>query len=232
MIPEFCTLRAFDSDMLGRPVWYLDDPDKAAEAARAARDADVGLLFHRGPASLGEALLEAGFRHVETLVTLEMDIPSVSSPHGSDCRKATVDDAGSVEAVARASFRSDRWHTDPAIPDDKADDFKGTWARNDVAGRADATLVTLTPDGSISGFVALLARGEALIIDLIAVAPTHQGRGLGRALVAAALAYGAGRYRRMNVGTQAANTASIRLYTAMGFAEASRAETWHWTPDG
>lgn len=230
MIPEGCSLRPFDSEMLGRPVWYLEDPQQAADAVVAARADGVGLIFHRGEGNSEQPLAGAGFRAVETLVTLTAMLPvgRMALPNG--CRLGQRQDGDAVEAIARAAFRSDRWHADPAIPDEKAHAFKGVWARNDLEGRAAATLVTVAEDGTVSGFNALLARDDDLIIDLIAVAPQYQGKGMGRLLVHAALAYGAGRYRTIRVGTQAANTASLRLYRSMGFEEMSRAVTWHWTP--
>lgn len=230
MIPECCTHRPFDSEILGRPVWYLEDPSRAGDAVWAAKSAGVGLLFHRGESHTGTTLVDTGFRHVETLVTLSVPLSKDGSELPSGCRLGTVQDGDAVESIARAAFRNDRWHTDPAIPDECAHAFKGAWARNDLEGRAVATLVSVGPDGSVTGFNAMLARENSLIIDLIAVRPSQQGQGLGRLLVQAAMDYGAGRYSRLQVGTQAANRASLRLYQSMGFVEVSRSESWHWTP--
>jgi len=53
-------------------------------------------------------------------------------------------------------------------------------------------------------------------IDLVAVAPSFQQKGVGRALVHFFLArYGSG-CDRLQVGTQIANVASCRLYEASG----------------
>jgi GNAT superfamily N-acetyltransferase len=61
-------------------------------------------------------------------------------------------------------------------------------------------------------------RPSALEIKNTAVAPSHQGRGIGRALVGAALALarGAG-CSRLIVATAAADTGNLRFYQRLGF---------------
>lgn len=233
MIPPGVSDRPFDGEILGRPVWALADADAAADAVVAARAGAVGLIVYRGAPAEAEHLVAAGFRLVETLVTYECPLPpvEVSADLPPDIRLASDADADAVAAIARQAFRYDRWHADPAIPDARADAFKAAWARNAVLGRAVAVLIALGGDGRPAGFSALMAQGTMLAVDLIAVAPGQQGRGLGRALMAGAMAYGVGhKYGRLRVGTQAENAASIRLYEALGMMESARACTWHWTP--
>lgn len=229
MIPAYCEDRPFDGGILGKPVWALLDPTKAAVAVAAAKERGVGLLFRRGADDEDAMLSRAGFRWIETLVTLARDLPKEPSALPEGTRLAAPADADVAGDIAAASFRSDRWHRDPEIPNDRADSFKRTWTANDVAGRADFTVLALE-GGKVVGFNAVLSRAEGLVIDLIAVAPGYQGRGIGRRLVEGALAAGAGKADRMLVGTQSENTASLALYAAMGFEPMCRAVTWHWTP--
>ncbi|NMM46333.1 GNAT family N-acetyltransferase [Rhodospirillaceae bacterium KN72] len=229
MIPAYCEERLFDGAILGKPVWALSDPTKAAAAVAAAEDHGVGLLFRRGDADEDALLLAAGFRRIETLVTLGRDLPKSQSALPEGTRLATPADAETAGDIAAVAFRSDRWHRDPEIPNDRADAFKRTWTVNDVGGRADFTVLAVEGE-EIVGFNAVLSRTDGLLIDLIAVAPGYQGRGIGRRLVDGALAVGGGQADRMLVGTQAENTASLALYAAMGFETLSQAVTWHWTP--
>lgn len=244
MIPQGCTEQAFESGLLGRPVWRLDAPERAGAAIAAAGPAGIGLIHHRGPARRASLLESHGFRHVGTLVTLEgpgpdrarldrarLDRAWSDRAWPGRLRDAAAADADAVEAIARAAFRFDRWHADPRIPAAAADAYKAQWARNDVTGRADAVLLAVAEDGTVQGFNALLCRPPAMVIDLLAVAPAHRGRGVGRRLMAGAFA--AARrtgIETVRVGTQAANQGSIRLYRAVGLKEVARAETWHWIP--
>ena len=70
--------------------------------------------------------------------------------------------------------------------------------------------------------------GEDAVIDLIAVAPSCQGRGYGRVLVAGALAHYAGKAVAMKVATQAENRVSVELYRRVGFRVGCIARTFHW----
>lgn len=218
MIPDFCADQPFDASILGSPVWRLNDVDRADDAVTAARKAGVGLLVYRGPGK------PRGLRPVETLITFEGAV-SKAEPSCA-VRPAERAEADDVAEIARTSFRTDRWHADPAISNDKADAFKATWARNAVLGRAD-TVFVVEREGRLVGFNAVLSRDGVAVIDLIAVAPGNQGQGLGRALIEA---MGSIEAQHARVGTQASNAASIALYRSVGFAPVSRAETWHWTP--
>ena len=230
MTPVGFSERPFDASILGRPVWCLDDVAQAKNAVTDAQRESIGLMFRRGDASEGGILEPLGFRKIETLITLGCALPGQKQrlPTGIGIAQAT--DADAIADLAARAFRSDRWHSDPEIPDDRADAYKAAWAHNDVLGRAGVTLVTLNAAGEITGFNALLFRDDALVVDLIAVAPDHQGHGNGSHLVTAAIAYGAGRFKTLQVGTQSANTASLRLYQKHGLQEIRRADTWHWTP--
>lgn len=229
MTPDGCQNLDFEAEILGKPVWRLDVAEQAGEAVSAAHEAGVALMHHRGPASAGPVLENHGFRKIETLVTFEGVGPDLA--RAVRLRDATLSDAETVGDIAAASFRFDRWHADPMIPSAAADSYKAQWARNDVTGRAETVLLAVSEAGAIEGFNALLYRPPAAVIDLIAVAPAHQGRGVGRRLMAGAFAAArrAG-LKTLRVGTQAANEGSIRLYRAFGMEETGRAETWHWVP--
>jgi ribosomal protein S18 acetylase RimI-like enzyme len=75
-------------------------------------------------------------------------------------------------------------------------------------------LVSTTDAGAVVGFLAVLARAEARVVDLVAVRAGARRAGAGRALVAALLA---GSDRPVEAGTQAANTGAVRFYERLGF---------------
>ncbi|MDF1749719.1 MAG: GNAT family N-acetyltransferase [Alphaproteobacteria bacterium] len=230
MIPVGCHERPFDASILGRQVWSLEDITQAAEVVDAARQLDVGLVFWRGEVDKGLVLESHGFRKIETLLTLRCALPQEKRALPPGIGIAQVADADMIADLAAEAFRSDRWHTDPEIPNDRADAYKAAWAHNNIMGRAGVTLITLTGAGEVTGFNSMLFRDDALIIDLIAVAPSHQGQGLAGRLINAAKADGAGRFKTLSAGTQASNAASLRLYDRHDMKESMRADTWHWTP--
>jgi ribosomal protein S18 acetylase RimI-like enzyme len=231
----------FDSDQLGAPIARLEIEPRAAALPPAQLDAALGarvdgwrreglwLVCCRVPAerpALGAALERAGFRRIETLVTLARSL--AGPPAASAARPAEPADLAACVEIARSAFEHDRFHADPAIPRERADALKAAWVRNGFLGRADAALVVRT-DGRARGFVLCLKRGREASIDLIAVAPDARGRGHGRALVEGALAHYAGSCDRLVVSTQLSDRASLSLYAMVGFEELCRSETYHWT---
>jgi len=79
------------------------------------------------------------------------------------------------------------------------------------------------PDGAIAALIVLLPRPDHLLLDNIAVRPDHQGRGLGRRLVA----FAESEARRLGYGelrlyTHERMTENIALYTRLGFRETGR----------
>lgn len=232
MIPDFCEIRPFDSEVLGHPVWALKDPSMAAEAVEAAKERAVGLLFCRGTEDAGTRLEAAGFRFIEDLVSFEAPLPeTIPSSHDSRLRLASQEDADALAHLAGVSFHTTRWHLDPAIPDDRARAFKSRWVENSVRGRAIGVLVATDQHGGAIGFNALMAARQSLVIDLIAVHPDHQGQGIGSALVRGAFVFAQRQgFSGIRVGTQSVNRASIALYETCGFREVGRARTWHHTP--
>jgi ribosomal protein S18 acetylase RimI-like enzyme len=226
--------REFESSVLGRPVADLavpaPDVENLDQILQRARSSGWGLVSCRIPVGwkrVAAALQASSFRHVETLVTFER--PITPSSHGVEAVDVarTTDHVGCT-AIARRAFRYDRFHADPLIPNDLADELKARWLENDLKGRADLALVVR--DGKTPvGFNLCLLRDGVAVIDLIAVAPEAQKRGLAGALIRAALSHLAGRADVLRAATQDTNTASIGLYLSLGFRPICEQTTWHLT---
>ena len=180
------------------------------------------------------ALESAGFLCVDALLTFERGVP----PDGcSDTVGETIEDLklrevregdfATIETLAGSSFVDGRFHADPSIDPEMAAAVYREWAVSCCRKTAaDGVVVATTGAGEIIGFVACrihadtgihLARLTASIV-LIATASTARRRGIGRAIVTAALDW-AGRRSvvAMQVGTQIRNTAAARLYERCGF---------------
>ena len=200
------------SERIGKPVFRLSgEPPEALPA---------GFIYSKVPAgdlALLHRLQTLGFQLVDTAVTFESPIPLPSpGPMGSRFRMATPEDKAQVLDIARHAFAYDRFHSDPAIPREVADRLKEAWVGNYFSGtRGDWLVVAEAADG-VAGFLLLLDGKDALVIDLIAVAEDRRGQGLARGMIAFA-AQALPQFKTMRVGTQVANTSSVRLYEAIGF---------------
>jgi ribosomal protein S18 acetylase RimI-like enzyme len=128
--------------------------------------------------------------------------------------------ADEVEALcelAGDAFALSRFAVDPFFSSAQAQAFFRQWTRNLCTGLAQAVLVG-DLDGAPAGFVSCALAGEEGRIPLIATDARHRRRGLGRALVGAALRWFAGAGAPVvHVKTQAANYPALALYQRSGF---------------
>jgi ribosomal protein S18 acetylase RimI-like enzyme len=83
-----------------------------------------------------------------------------------------------------------------------------------------AAVLATTTDDTMTGFAIVGLAGPTAYLQRIAVDPTAQGGGLGRAMVRAAMGWGVQRgATAMLLNTQPDNEASAALYEAEGFHE-------------
>jgi ribosomal protein S18 acetylase RimI-like enzyme len=187
-------------------VWWVGAPGDLANAAR-------GTYLARVPtdrvADL-HALCDAGMRVVDVGVTLER----IGSGQPLNLEWARPGDAEALARIAETAFTRTRFHLDPDIPAAVATAIKRDWVAGALAGRRGDGVLVQRRDGAAVGFLVMLKRGHDAVIDLIGVAPEHQGAGVGRTLVRGLLGMVPG---GVSVGTQAANVASIRFYERLGF---------------
>lgn len=196
-------------------------PDAPAFVAVKVSVDDVTSLVH---------LQNVGFRVIDTNVQLRRAAALIDcAPEAMKCvRFARPEDAEGVRALAGREFEYDRFHRDPDIGHEVAARIKEEWAGNFFNGRRGEWMVVAVDQDRICGFAQLLrGAGDAVIIDLIAVARESRGKGLAKAMIAYAGHECLGRAAPMIVGTQIANIPSLSLYTALGFRVHSAAYVLH-----
>ena len=203
--------------------------------ARAVAEAERRGLRHissrvdAADAAAVQGLEMRGFVNVDALLTFQAGVEEVAACApipGVVLRRGSVLDAPLVGEMAAASFRHGRFHSDFAIPAEAAAAVYRTWAAACCEGTAADAVIVATLDDRLAGFVACRVVPETAVhlqrptgtIPLIATAGSARGRGIGRALVAAA----AGWCREhdlvsVDVGTQLSNVAAARLYEGCGF---------------
>jgi ribosomal protein S18 acetylase RimI-like enzyme len=248
--------KPWESGLLGLPVYQLRfRPDGAASGLASIQDSlrridesfsdTRALLCARLPATDGarvRALEEAGFHLMECYLTLRHALDSLpSSLEEAGISPATPAELPALRRIAAESFQYSRFHMDPHIGREKAALTPSEWVENAVKGGDKTVLIVRAPKASpkaiveeeIAGFVCIrIPSGSGVkktgVLDLIAVHPDYQGQGLGLALTRACLET----CRRegcdsVEVGTQAHNIPSIRLYETAGFRLSGAAYSYH-----
>lgn len=170
-----------------------------------------------------ELARKAGARSVDTRVTLELARPVPPAPD-ERIRPAVEADVPALRALAARSHADSRFYADGRFARERCDELYATWIEKSVRGWADAVF-TSGPAGAPLGYLSCHVRETHLEIGLVAVAEAARGRGLGRALVGAALRRAADQGLGVRVVTQGRNQAAGALYAASGF-ELLRMQTW------
>lgn len=118
-------------------------------------------------------------------------------------------DIAPVQALEERLFPEDAWSEGL---------FWSELARAGGRRRTRHYVVAEAPDGTVAGYAGLAAAGESGDVQTIAVAPAHQGTGLGRRLLtellSAATAFGC---REVFLEVRVDNDRAQRLYSRFGF---------------
>jgi len=170
------------------------------------------------------ALTAAGMTVVEVNVTFGMSTADLAHVDDQIAPIAvTAANAGEADCllnIAATSFRYSRFHLDPLVPNPLANRIKREWVASYLANRRGECLWTVRAEGRIAGFLAVTGGedngGRHKTIDLVAIAPEFQGRGIGRAVMRFFFRQYADACDQLRVGTQVANVPSMRLYEAAG----------------
>lgn len=209
------------------------DPEALERELRAALDRAraegyAHLIFRASGEDLPSAWAaeRAGMRLVDVGIDSTYTFgraPLPEPPDGVTIRPARPDDLPALRELAAAAFTLSRFSADPFFSDEQVQDFHRQWVTNLCNGLARAVLVCEL-DGGPAGFVSCAMNGDEGRIPLIAADTGYRRRGIGRALVAAALRwFGEAGAAVAHVKTQAHNYPALALYHRAGFA-VSKAE--------
>lgn len=133
-------------------------------------------------------------------------------------RRAGADDLAAVERVAVAAYTPYLSRMAGQRPGPLDADYAAALAREEV-------WVAIDDADAVVGFVVLVPECSTLLLDNVAVLPSHHGRGIGRALLTLveerALAHGCGRVR---LYTHVSMVENQRLYERTGYVETHHAD--------
>jgi GNAT superfamily N-acetyltransferase len=231
-------LSPFDSKHYGLHIGRFvrdqaDGPAELSAAIEAARRERFAVVFVR----LAEhdplcGMLEgAGHAPVDRLVTSKLGRDRVAIPGNATVaieHHDRIEDPADIAAIASItteSIRRSHLHADPRLPAARTRELYAAWARNDVTGRAQRTIVARIEDELI-GYLAVLATPGAAVIDLVTVRASWHGRRVGSTLIASFIDWIGDREIVATVGTQADNPA-LRLYASCGFVPTATHCTYH-----
>jgi dTDP-4-amino-4,6-dideoxy-D-galactose acyltransferase len=219
MTTPCCEVLAWDSEFFGCRIGRLEggrlDRGLLAEVDAWCRAEAIDCLyFLAGAGDPATAALaeEAGFRLVDLRVTLE---GAVTPREGSNAeiRLSRPADIPVLRRIAAASHHDSRFYADPHFDRGRCGELYATWIEKSCHGEAAAVVLVAEHAGEPAGYISCLGTE----IGLLAVDAATQGRGLGGALVGAALHRLAERgASRVRVVTQGRNARAQRIYQAHG----------------
>jgi ribosomal protein S18 acetylase RimI-like enzyme len=167
-----------------------------------------------------------GYRLVNVNVTLCQSVGSRETKHA--LRLATSADIPALEDLAAKSHTDTRFFNDGRFPIERCEQMYRIWVRKCVEQPRKAVIVAHA-DGAIAGYSAVgHGENDTAAIELIAVAETHRGKGIGEKLVNGSLAWMAERgVRDAYVRTMGHNVTAQRLYQRCGFRTSSTSLYYH-----
>ena len=189
----------------------------------------LALRFDPSNLDLLAAAALCDFVFIECLLTFSLDLNNIRQWPYEKFNDHIASD-GDIEAISRISrdgFKFDRFHSDPMIDDCDADELKAVWSANCVRGRSDKVFVARSSDGRVLEFNACKISADAVVIDLIAVDGAYHKNGIASKLLQMCVQEYRGKKRKLLVGTQANNKASLNLYLKHGLSLSSVHYTFH-----
>ncbi len=132
--------------------------------------------------------------------------------------KASRSDLDRLKILTKDAFTDTRVVRDPNYPWGKVDRFYYEWVKNSVCNKRQAVFLAKENDSEeLAGFVICDVSNGIGFIDLISVKRRKRGRGIGAALVGAAMNWFSENSREAEVRTQISNTAAVETFMKGGF---------------
>ncbi len=174
----------------------------------------------RDPTAI-EALTAMGFASIDIRLTFEQLLrPDGEAPliDGGVIRLLRPNDLPRLVEIAGDAHEQTRFFADPNFPRVRARELYREWLRRDAHDR-DAAVLVAEQDGIPVGYLSCRLDGiDGASISLLGLKASYRSRGLGKALVRAALNHARARGRnRVITVTQGANAAARRVYESAGF---------------
>lgn len=227
----------YDLDVGKASLASLQDVDVVLEELRASDYDVVFVRIDHTHVAVHDALAMRGHAPLETLVTSALGGQALhaarAAPAGVQIHElpvlADAADIDAVSAITLAAIHGTHLHKDARLPEHRTQRLYAAWARNDVTGRAQRTLLARV-GRDVIGYLTILQHGSTAVIDLVAVHPDWHARGVGSAMLDTFVSWVRREGFGARVGTQSDNPA-LALYGRFGFEPVERHWTYHlWRP--
>ncbi len=235
------------TEVLGYPVFTIAKTDHLIEADSlrevfATSEKSIGRALYYTKVDTDQNIVLNGFQAVGMLVvdvnvTLEKSAhepyPKLKATDTQDGRLSIVSardvSCDSLLKIATNSFEHSRFHSDPLIDNQLADQTRKAWLKSYLDGVRGDQLFVAVKNGSVAGFLAATFDPDqrVAVIDLMAVGSEFRGTGVGHQLVIAFMEHYASRCDVYRVGSQIVNQPAICLYNKCGFNYAKSANILH-----
>jgi RimJ/RimL family protein N-acetyltransferase len=186
--------------------------------------------------ALRESMLleQHGFRFVEIVYSPKLAPLRIiaDTDDGLVIERATGADLAAIEAIAGSAFETGRYRLDWRIDPAASDRRYRAWVRNSFADSRQEVLKA-TVAGALAGFFIVEVRSDGSVYwHLTAIAPSMQGKGLGKRLWASMVRrhHEAG-LTRIETTISAHNPPVMNIYAALGFRFGAARATFHWMRD-
>ena len=242
---EPCELLQWDTEHFGLRIGRVRDHRLGANRLREvlswATDERIDCLYLLADGTDADThrLAQAhGFRFVDVRLTLGTErVEEVASrlSHGAVVRPARSADIERLRALAADGFRDSRFYADGRFPPAAVDRLFERWLAGSLDGSLADLVLVVELSGEAAGYITARLDPDQRVgtIELVGTSHPVRRRGVGRALVASALAeFARAGMNRASVVTQGRNVAAQRLYQSCGF-RTELVQVWyhHWADE-
>jgi ribosomal protein S18 acetylase RimI-like enzyme len=239
-MPSPCELLEWDSEHFGFPIASVLESklrqDTADELEEWCRDNDVRCLYFLADAEDAETsrvAAECGFRVVDLRITIRRSFEELSGlpfdgPDGMEVGEVDEAELGYLRSLAAESHRGTRFYFDGGFPPERCAALYEAWIERGFRDPGRSIRVAAI-EGEPAGYqvVGPPAPDGTRRLELIAVDPRRQGRGIAPALVLSAM-----RLLESEGATETwtilspRNVPSIRMHEKLGFLTED-VQVWH-----
>ena len=229
-----CQYLEFDSKLFGVGVGRVSATELTDELAKNccdwAGENSVKCLYYLCSASDSNSIQIAqrhGFQLADVRLTFSISLPGAHtdqpleshSPVDIEVRHYRTGDLPALLPIASTSYGDTRFYQDLRFNREACDRLYEIWLEKSCNGYANAVFVADNGREPVGFITCHLMPDNAGNVGLVGVSDTAKGRGIGRALVQAALEWFTEQSRSyITVVTQERNVAAQKLYQRCGFS--------------
>ncbi|MCG2660198.1 MAG: GNAT family N-acetyltransferase, partial [Kiritimatiellae bacterium] len=244
--PLSCAYVPWDSELFGFPFYELKcadaDPELLSRHLGGGLDSlsrdHACLVLARLPPEhtrITGILARYGFYPVETMLDFDLVLArlNIILKHDHEqygFRRATPDDLPAVGDIACGAFAADRFHMDPNIPSDKADQRYACWVENSFRTQDQVFVLEETNPSRIIGFIQCRDLAPRVVdVCLGAVRRDIQKSGAGVQMYQQLfLDYRARGYQKAVTHVSINNLSGVKLTLRYGFTISNAMLCMHW----